>query len=85
MSRKTWALPTDICMRFGGLAPVSPEAPVSPWPGSIAVSLVNDLGFAGTSIFGGPVGTPTFEQIASEGLAYNNFHTTAVRSRSRAC
>jgi len=51
---------------------------------NVLVVLVDDLGFAGTSTFGGPVGTPTFEQIANQGIHYNNFHTTAVCSPTRA-
>ena len=51
---------------------------------NVVVVLIDDLGFAGTSAFGGPVGTPTFDQIAKEGLWYNNFHTTAVCSPTRA-
>ncbi|BFU96516.1 MAG: Sulfatase [Nitrospira sp.] len=51
---------------------------------NVLVVLVDDLGFAGTSTFGGPVGTPTFDRIAREGLYYNNFHTTAVCSPTRA-
>jgi hypothetical protein len=46
--------------------------------------LVDDLGFTATSAFGGPVVTPTFDRIASEGIYYNNFHTTAVCSPTRA-
>jgi arylsulfatase len=51
---------------------------------NVLVVLVDDLGFAGTSTFGGPVGTPTFDLLASEGIFYNNFHTTAVCSPTRA-
>ena len=51
---------------------------------NVLVVLVDDLGFAGTSKFGGPVKTPTFEQIANQGIYYNNFHTTAVCSPTRA-
>jgi arylsulfatase A-like enzyme len=51
---------------------------------NVLVVLIDDLGFAGTSAFGGPIATPTFDQIASEGLRYNNFHTTAVCSPTRA-
>jgi arylsulfatase len=51
---------------------------------NVVVVLVDDLGFAGTSAFGGPVRTPTFDRLASEGLRYNNFHTTAVCSPTRA-
>jgi arylsulfatase len=51
---------------------------------NVLVVLVDDLGFAGTSTFGGPVSTPNFEQIANEGIYFNNFHTTAVCSPTRA-
>jgi arylsulfatase len=51
---------------------------------NVIVVLVDDLGFAGTSAFGGPVKTPTFDRLASEGIFYNNFHTTAVCSPTRA-
>jgi arylsulfatase len=51
---------------------------------NVIIVLVDDLGFAGTSLFGGPVGTPTFDRLAGEGLYYNNFHTTAVCSPTRA-
>ena len=51
---------------------------------NVVVVLIDDLGFAGTSKFGGPVETPTFDKMASEGVYYNNFHTTAVCSPTRA-
>jgi arylsulfatase len=51
---------------------------------NVLVVLVDDLGFAGTSTFGGPVKTPIFDRLAEAGLYYNNFHTTAVCSPSRA-
>jgi arylsulfatase len=51
---------------------------------NVIVVLVDDLGFAGTSAFGGPVTTPTFDRLASQGIYYNNFHTTAVCSPTRA-
>jgi len=51
---------------------------------NVIIVLVDDLGFAGTSAFGGPVGTPTFDRLANEGIYYNNFHTTAVCSPTRA-
>jgi arylsulfatase len=50
---------------------------------NVLLVLVDDLGFAGTSAFGGPVTTPTFDRLASGGLRYNNFHTTAVCSPTR--
>lgn len=51
---------------------------------NVIIVLVDDLGFAGTSTFGGPVDTPTFDSLAAEGVRYNNFHTTAVSSPTRA-
>ncbi|WP_419656147.1 arylsulfatase [Desulfosarcina variabilis] len=51
---------------------------------NVLLVLVDDLGFAGTHTFGGPFTTPTFDQLAGEGLYYNNFHTTAVCSPTRA-
>jgi arylsulfatase len=50
---------------------------------NVVVVLIDDLGFAGTSAFGGPIDTPTFDRIAGEGVYYNNFHTTAVSSPTR--
>lgn len=50
---------------------------------NVLIVLVDDLGFAGTSTFGGPVETDVFDQLASEGLRYVDFHTTAVCSPTR--
>ena len=51
---------------------------------NVLIVLVDDLGFAGTSAYGGPISTPTFDRLAKQGLIYNNFHTTAVSSPTRA-
>lgn len=51
---------------------------------NVVIVLVDDLGFAGTQTFGGPVTTPTFDRLAGQGIYYNNFHTTAVCSPTRA-
>ena len=51
---------------------------------NVLVVLIDDLGFAGTSAFGGPVQTETFDRIANQGLKFNNLHTTAVSSPTRA-
>lgn len=50
---------------------------------NVLLVLIDDLGFAGTSAFGGPVATPNFDRIARGGVKYNNFHTTAVCSPTR--
>jgi arylsulfatase len=67
-------------------ATMPPEFKVTAPDGApnVILVLVDDLGFAGTSTFGGPVPTPTFDKVASEGVYYNNFHTTAVCSPTRA-
>ena len=47
------------------------------------VVLLDDAGFGSSSAFGGPCQTPTFERLASNGLRYNRFHTTALCSPTR--
>jgi arylsulfatase len=51
---------------------------------NVLVILTDDVGFAATSTFGGPVLTPTFDRLAADGLKYNRFHTTALCSPTRA-
>jgi arylsulfatase len=46
--------------------------------------LTDDVGFGASSTFGGPVQTPTMQQLADNGLRYNMFHTTALCSPTRA-
>ena len=50
---------------------------------NVIVILVDDLGFGGTSRFGGPVPTPTFDRLAGQGIFYNQFHSTALCSPTR--
>ena len=45
--------------------------------------LIDDVGFAASSAFGGPISTPTAEKLAANGLKYNRFHTTALCSPTR--
>ena len=47
------------------------------------VVLIDDVGFAASSAFGGPINTPTAERLAAGGLKYNRFHTTALCSPTR--
>src|SRR5262245_11418743 len=51
---------------------------------NVLVILIDDAGFGSSSAFGGPCHTPNFEKLASEGLRYTRFHTTALCSPSRA-
>jgi arylsulfatase len=51
---------------------------------NVLLILTDDVGFGASSTFGGPISTPTFDSLASVGLRYNEFHTTALCSPSRA-
>ncbi len=51
---------------------------------NVVLILTDDVGFGAASTFGGPIPTPTFDQIAQNGLRYNQFHTTALCSPTRA-
>ncbi len=51
---------------------------------NIVIVLIDDIGFGATSTFGGPISTPTFDRLADNGLRFNQFHTTALCSPTRA-
>lgn len=51
---------------------------------NIVLIMLDDVGFGSFSSFGGPVPTPSFQALADEGLLYNQFHTTALCSPTRA-
>jgi arylsulfatase A-like enzyme len=51
---------------------------------NVVIILIDDLGFGATETFGGPIPTPTLDRLAQGGLRYNNFHTTALCSPTRA-
>lgn len=51
---------------------------------NILLIMTDDTGFGASSAFGGPIATPTLERVAANGLRYNEFHTTALCSPTRA-
>jgi len=51
---------------------------------NIIIVLMDDVGFGTPSAFGGEITTPTLTRLANEGIAYNEFHTTAICSPTRA-
>jgi arylsulfatase A-like enzyme len=51
---------------------------------NVVIVLIDDMGFGVPSSFGGPVAMPTLDKLAESGLRYNNFHTTALCSPTRA-
>jgi arylsulfatase A-like enzyme len=50
---------------------------------NVLIVLLDDVGFAASSAFGGPIHTPTAERLAKNGLKFNRFHTTALCSPTR--
>ena len=46
--------------------------------------MLDDVGFGAASTFGGPVPTPALDRVAAQGVRYNQFHTTALCSPTRA-
>ena len=50
---------------------------------NVLVVLLDDVGFAASSAFGGPIHTPTADRLAKGGLKFNRFHTTALCSPTR--
>jgi arylsulfatase A-like enzyme len=51
---------------------------------NILLIMTDDTGFGASSTFGGPIPTPTLDRVAANGLRFNNFHTTALCSPTRA-
>jgi arylsulfatase len=51
---------------------------------NVLIVLIDDMGFGQSSAFGGPIQMPTVERLAQSGLRYNEFHTTALCSPTRA-
>ena len=51
---------------------------------NILLVLLDDVGFGWPSVFGGLVEMPTAERLFKNGLTYNQFHTTALCSPTRA-
>jgi arylsulfatase len=51
---------------------------------NVIIILIDDMGFGQSSAFGGPIHMPNAERLADHGLRYNQFHTTALCSPTRA-
>ncbi len=69
----------------GAQAPEWPRGPSAP-PGApnVLLVLLDDVGFGATSTFGGAATTPQLDRLAAAGLSYNQFHTNALCSPTRA-
>ncbi|HWU02204.1 MAG TPA: arylsulfatase [Novosphingobium sp.] len=62
--------------------PTPPQAPKG--APNVLLIMTDDVGFSASTSFGGAIPTPTFDMLATTGLRYNAFHTTAMCSPSRA-
>lgn len=51
---------------------------------NVVYILIDDMGFSHLGCYGSDIDTPHIDRLASEGLRYNNFHTTAICSATRA-
>jgi arylsulfatase len=75
-------LPLDAKDPSATFPPIEPLRPPEGAP-NVLVILLDDVGFAASSAFGGPCSTPTAERLAANGLKFNRFHTTALCSPTR--
>src|SRR5512143_251025 len=65
--------------------PPPPRFEVKAPPGAmnVLIVLIDDMGFGQSSAFGGPINMPIVDRLATNGLRYNEFHTTALCSPTR--
>jgi arylsulfatase A-like enzyme len=63
--------------------PIVPLRPPAQAP-NVLIVLIDDVGFGASSAFGGPCQTPNLGRLATNGLKYTRFHTTALCSPTRA-
>ncbi len=59
-----------------------PEAP--PRRPNVVIVLMDDVGFSDFGCYGSEIDTPVIDSLASRGLRYTGFHTTAMCSTTRA-
>ena len=78
---------------FKGKIAKTYEESVEDWPKeptftgdepNVLLILLDDVGYGQLGAFGGLTETPNIDALAANGLRYNNFHTTALCSPSRA-
>lgn len=65
--------------------PQWPDTPRAPEGApNVLLILTDDIGYGASHTFGGPIPSPTLDALASAGLRYTEFHTTAMCSPTRA-
>jgi arylsulfatase len=73
----------DVLDARNAIPPGRFEVKAPPNAPNVLIVLLDDMGFGQSSAFGGPVNMPALERLASAGLRYNQFHTTALCSPTR--
>ena len=77
---------------FQGKTDIDPAKSKPDWPKpvtapkgapNVVLILLDDVGFAATSTFGGGAPTPALDRLAAGGLRYNRFHVNAMCSPTR--
>ena len=86
LPRPDFHFPGEIGRTYLDSDPAQFPQPVAAPEGApnILLVLIDDAGFGQFSTFGGGVPSPTMDQLATEGLRFNRFHTTALCSPTRA-
>ena len=52
---------------------------------NVVIILFDDAGFSQFGCYGSDIDTPNIDRLAAGGIRYNNYHTTALCSPTRAC
>ena len=52
---------------------------------NVVYIVLDDVGFSAMSCYGGPIETPNIDRIATSGVRYSQWHTTALCSPTRSC
>lgn len=78
-----------LAVSLGGPLPaLAQEAPSAPAAQAsrpnVLIWMMDDVGFAQLSCFGGLVPTPNIDRVAKMGLRYSNYHTPPICSAARA-
>lgn len=75
--------PSTVLDARNATAPARFEVTAPKGAPNVLVVLIDDQGFGTANAFGGPVNEPVLDRLASQGLRYNNFNTTALCSPTR--
>lgn len=86
LPREDFRFPGDVGRTYLDSDPAQFPQPSQAPPGApnVVLILLDDAGFGQFGTFGGGIPSPTLDKLASEGLRYNRFHTTALCSPTRA-